>query len=200
MYHPVKKLMYTVRVDTPDPIGTIPPTPILADQFFNDSTGAGEDGGMDARGSDLLRLAFEKSRRNAGQVEPLKEVFALLEVTATPKPCKGMAGLLEEGNDVITEGEDRDDIAADLATIAAAQRVEHYEISGYGTSQSLAGQMRTRGSCHVVSRHVTCGALTRGARVASTPHASNSVTKVRPRRLRTRGRRRGPSFVDRLHR
>jgi Mn-containing catalase len=196
-------------------IGKIPPTPILVDQFFNDSTGAGEDGEIDVRGpwnegkswkfvdapafqhvgsesnggaavddrststaaepgmiqdllveelqdllhaegqlvkalpkmanaanSDLLRLAFEKHlEETRNQVERLKEVFTLLSVTAKPKPCKGMAGLLEEGTGVIAEGKEKDDIAADLATIAAAQKVEHYEISGYGTSRALAGQM-----------------------------------------------------------
>ncbi len=52
-----------------------------------------------------------------------------------------MAGLLEEGQEVIDEGEEKDDaIAADLALIAAAQKVEHYEISAYGTARTLAGQ------------------------------------------------------------
>ena len=57
-----------------------------------------------------------------------------------PKPCKGMAGLLEEGTEVIEEGEDKSEIAADLALIGAAQKVEHYEISAYGTSRAMAGQ------------------------------------------------------------
>ncbi len=198
-------------------IGKIPPTAILVDQFFNDSTGVGEDGEIDARGpwneganwefvdapafqgvflesdgvaavvvddrststaaepqmiqdllveelqdllhaegqlvkalpkmakaatSDLLRLAFEKHlEETREQVERLKEAFTLLDVTAKSKPCKGMAGLLAEGTEVIAEGKEKDGIAADLATIAAAQKVEHYEISGYGTSRTLAGQM-----------------------------------------------------------
>ena len=52
-----------------------------------------------------------------------------------------MAGLLEEGNQVLEEGEDKDDIAADLAVIGSAQKVEHYEISAYGTARALAGQI-----------------------------------------------------------
>ena len=52
-----------------------------------------------------------------------------------------MAGLLEEGTEVITEGEDKDDLLADLAVIASAQKVEHYEISAYGTARALAGQI-----------------------------------------------------------
>jgi Mn-containing catalase len=196
-------------------IGKIPPTAILVDQFFNDSTGAGEDGEFDARGSwnqggdwefvdapafqnsrergaeavsiddrststaaapamiqdvlieglqdllhaegqlvkalpkmvkaansDLLRLAFEKHLdETRGQVDRLKEAFELLGVAAKPKLCKGMAGLLEEGTEVIEEGNDKDDVAADLAVIASAQKVEHYEISAYGTSRALAGQI-----------------------------------------------------------
>jgi len=94
-----------------------------------------------AASSDLLRLAFETHlEETRDQVERLKEVFGLLEVAATPKPCKGMAGLIEEGNEVVAEGENKDDVAADLAIIAAAQRVEHYEISGYGTARALAAQ------------------------------------------------------------
>jgi len=196
-------------------IGKIPPTPILVDQFFNDSTGAGDDGEIDARGSwnqggqwefvdapalqdgrenvadaapiddrststaaeptmiqdvlleglrdllhaegqlvkalpkmakaansDLLRLAFEQHLdETRGHVDRLKEAFDLLGVTARPKPCKGMAGLLDEGHEVIDEGGDKDDIAADLAVIASAQKVEHYEISAYGTARALAGQI-----------------------------------------------------------
>ena len=73
-------------------------------------------------------------------VERLKEVFGLLGVPAKSKPCNGMQGLVEEGQEVIDEGEGKDDASADLALIAAAQKVEHYEISGYGTARTLAGQ------------------------------------------------------------
>jgi Mn-containing catalase len=52
-----------------------------------------------------------------------------------------MAGLLEEGQEVIADGEDKDDVSADLALIAAAQKVEHYEISAYGTAHTGAGQV-----------------------------------------------------------
>jgi Mn-containing catalase len=51
-----------------------------------------------------------------------------------------MAGLLEEGDEVIEEGEQKNEVASDLALIASAQKVEHYEISAYGTARSLAGQ------------------------------------------------------------
>ena len=68
-------------------------------------------------------------------------LFASRE-TARAKPCKGMMGLVEEGQDVMAEGEEKEDALADLALIGAAQRVEHYEISGYTTAKNLAQQLR----------------------------------------------------------
>jgi Mn-containing catalase len=197
-------------------IGRIPPTPGLVDQYFNTSTGAGEDGEIDARGpwneggdlslveapafqalaaegadgrdsgvddrttstagdpemievllvdqlrdilhaegqllkalprmvkaarAESLQLAFERHLdETKQQVERLKEVFGLMGEPAKGKPCKGMAGLLVEGEEVIAEREEMDDAPADLALIAAAQKVEHYEISAYGTARTLAGQ------------------------------------------------------------
>ena len=196
-------------------IGQIPPTPGLVDQFFNDSTGRGEDGESDGQGpwntggdwqrveapamaearelgqgsggavddratstagdpdmmqellieqlADLLNAegqlvkALPKMEGAANtprlkqafaehlietqqQVQRLKEVFVLIGADSESKTCRGMAGLLEEGEEVIDEGEQKDAIAADLALIAAAQKVEHYEISAYGTARSLAGQ------------------------------------------------------------
>jgi Mn-containing catalase len=52
-----------------------------------------------------------------------------------------MAGLLEEGDEVIEGASEQGDAAADLALIAAAQKVEHYEISAYGTARTMAGQI-----------------------------------------------------------
>jgi len=198
-------------------IGQVPPTPGLVDQFFNDSTGQGEDGEIDARGpwnegdewtfveapafqelqlsssdegddarvddrstsqspapemveelllehlrdlfnaegqlvkalprmaeaseSPMLRMAFETHLVETNeQVERLKEVFTLLGADETGSACKGMAGLIDEGDEVIEEGGEKEGAAADLALIAAAQKVEHYEISAYGTARELATQ------------------------------------------------------------
>jgi Mn-containing catalase len=86
-------------------------------------------------------MAFQKHlAETEDHVARLNECFSLLDQDAKGKPCRGMAGLLEEGQEVIDEGEDLEDAAADLALIAAAQKVEHYEISGYGTARTLAGQ------------------------------------------------------------
>ena len=56
-------------------------------------------------------------------------------------PCKAMMGLIEEGKETMEEGSEKEPIAADLALIAAAQRVEHYEIACYGTVRNLARQI-----------------------------------------------------------
>jgi Mn-containing catalase len=194
-------------------IGRIAPTPGLVNQFFNDSTGTGEEGEIDTRGPwneggdwefmtspallpeggdldgsiktesapsvasegisellidelrdilhaekqlikalpkmakaarfDRLRELFEQHLvETEEQVERLNECFSLLGETARAKACKGMMGLVEEGQEVMAEGEEKEDAPADLALIGAAQRVEHYEISGYTTAKNLAQQLR----------------------------------------------------------
>jgi Mn-containing catalase len=92
-----------------------------------------------------LREAFEKHlEQTKGHVERLKQAFEILGVQAQPKPCKAMQGLVEEGKETIQEGKEKEQIAADLALITAAQKVEHYEISGYGTARTLARQINER--------------------------------------------------------
>jgi len=195
-------------------IGKIAPTPGLVNQFFNDSTGTGDEGEIDTRGPwnegddwefvnspalqqpgdakvpspirtessppmapgglddllvdqlrdiihaekqltkalpkmakaarfDQLRELFAMHLQETDlQIDRINECFSLLGVSARPKPCKGMMGLVEEGQEVMQEGEEKEDAAADLALIGAAQRVEHYEISGYTTARNLAQQLR----------------------------------------------------------
>jgi Mn-containing catalase len=195
-------------------IGRIAPTPGLVNQFFNDSTGAGDEGEIDTRGPwneggdwefvdspalqqatgadssvpiktesspptapdginellidelrdilhaekqltkalpkmakaarfDRLRELFELHlQETEQQIERINECFSLLGVSARAKPCKGMAGLVDEGQEVMAEGKEKEDAAADLALIGAAQRVEHYEISAYTTAKNLAQQLR----------------------------------------------------------
>lgn len=92
---------------------------------------------------DQLRELFELHHAETeGQVGRLEECFELLGETARAKPCKGMQGIVQEGEETIEEGETKEDAAADLALIGAAQRAEHYEISGYTTARNLAQQLR----------------------------------------------------------
>jgi Mn-containing catalase len=92
---------------------------------------------------DRLRELFEVHlSETEQQVERINECFSLLGVNARAKACKGMMGLVEEGQEVMDQAEEKDDATADLALIGAAQRVEHYEISGYTTAKNLAQQLR----------------------------------------------------------
>jgi Mn-containing catalase len=98
-----------------------------------------------AANSDELSNAFkEHLEQTKGHVERLKKAFEMLGVKAKAKPCKGMAGLVEEGQEVIEEGKEKSDTDADIELIAAAQRVEHYEISAYGTCRTIAEQMNRK--------------------------------------------------------
>lgn len=84
-------------------------------------------------------------------IERLNKSFELLGQKAQPKPCKAMMGLVEEGAETIEEGQDKEPLAADLALITAAQKVEHYEISGYGTLRSLARQIGEMEVAHLLT-------------------------------------------------
>ena len=94
-----------------------------------------------ARSAQLKRLFQQHLQETEEQVTRLEECFGILGTAARAKPCKGMMGLIDEGEDVIKESEEKEDAAADLALISAAQRVEHYEISGYITARNLAQQL-----------------------------------------------------------
>lgn len=205
-------------------IGKLAPTPGLVNQFFNDSTGTGDEGEIDTRGPwneggdwefvaspalqrdpagngssviktesspptapggldellieelrdilhaekqltkalpkmaqaarfDKLRELFEQHlMETEAQVERLNECFALLGENARAKPCKGMMGLVAEGQEVMEDGEEKEDTAADLALIGAAQRVEHYEISAYTTARNLAQQLRHSAVVELLSK------------------------------------------------
>jgi Mn-containing catalase len=75
----------------------------------------------------VLKQAFGKHlTQTEGHVERLKLSLELLGEDEESKPCKGMKGLLEEGQEIIEDGKEMDELTADLALIAAAQKVEHY--------------------------------------------------------------------------
>ncbi|WP_262048408.1 DUF892 family protein [Bradyrhizobium sp. Bra78] len=206
-------------------IGRIAPTPGLVDQFFNDSTGSGDNGEIDTRGPwnegedwvftqspalqsgdsgtapsivaesspseplvglddlliDQLRDLLHAERQltkalpqmieaarydqlgelftvhlaeTEAQIERLDGCFELLGKKPRARTCKGMQGLVEEGGEVIKEGARKDDAAADLALIGAAQRVEHYEIAGYTTARNLAQQLRQGGVVALLSKNL----------------------------------------------
>ena len=90
-----------------------------------------------AAGSPDLKRAFERHlEETKRQVERLDQIADQLGLRLSGKKCKGMAGLLEEGSELIAEDPDRD--ALDAGLIGAAQKVEHYEIAAYGTARTHA--------------------------------------------------------------
>jgi ferritin-like metal-binding protein YciE len=93
-----------------------------------------------AAGSESLRTAFtEHLEQTKGQVARLDEIFALIDASPRGKKCKAMEGLVEEGSEMAAEkGEDA---VRDAGLIAAAQRVEHYEIAAYGSTIAYARLM-----------------------------------------------------------
>jgi ferritin-like metal-binding protein YciE len=90
-----------------------------------------------AASSAELRSAFEDHlEQTRGHVSRLEQIFAKLDASPKGKKCKAMVGLIGEGKEVMDE--DADANVMDAALIAAAQRVEHYEIAGYGCARSFA--------------------------------------------------------------
>jgi len=84
-----------------------------------------------------LQQAFEHHlEQTKEQVTRLESIFENLEVSPRGKKCKAVEGLIEEGKEILEE--DAEDAVRDAALIGAAQRVEHYEIAGYGCARTYA--------------------------------------------------------------
>ncbi len=84
-----------------------------------------------------LNDAFEKHlEQTKGHVERLEQIFQQLDESPKGKTCHGMKGLIEEGSEILKE--DGEDSVLDAGLIVAAQKVEHYEIAGYGSVRTFA--------------------------------------------------------------
>ena len=90
-----------------------------------------------ATASELKAAFTEHLEVTRAQVGRLEQIFEALELSPKGKKCKAMEGLVAEGAEVI--GEDGDPAVIDAALIACAQRVEHYEMAGYGCVRTFAG-------------------------------------------------------------
>ncbi len=87
--------------------------------------------------SDELRKGFEKHlAETEKQVTRLEQVATELDIKPSGVVCKAMKGLIEEGKEALSEKGKTPLI--DIMLVSAAQRIEHYEISGYGTARALA--------------------------------------------------------------
>lgn len=88
-------------------------------------------------GSEELKRAFETHlEQTQGHVERLEKIFGDLDLSPGRHKCKAMEGLIEEGSELLKE--DAEEALLDAALIGAAQRVEHYEMAGYGTARTYA--------------------------------------------------------------
>jgi ferritin-like metal-binding protein YciE len=93
-----------------------------------------------AASSKELRSAFEHHlKETEGHVQRLEQVFQILDTSPKGKTCDGMKGVLSEGAEALSETEEGD--VRDVALISAAQRVEHYEMAGYGSVRSYAERL-----------------------------------------------------------
>jgi ferritin-like metal-binding protein YciE len=102
-----------------------------------------------ASSSEELRDAFrEHLEVTKGQVARLEQVCQLLDEKARSKLCRGMKGFIEEGHEHIEANAESN--VKDLALIGAAQKVEHYEISGYGTARTMAQQLNRRDTANLL--------------------------------------------------
>jgi ferritin-like metal-binding protein YciE len=104
--------------------------------------------------SDQLRAAFEKHHdETEGHIERLEQIFELLGKPARGKKCDAIEGILDEGKEVMDEYEDTP--ALDAGLLAAAQAVEHYEISRYGTLKTWAGKLSIAEAAKLLDQTLT---------------------------------------------
>jgi ferritin-like metal-binding protein YciE len=104
--------------------------------------------------SDELRQAFEKHRAETEtQVERLEEVFEAIGKKAQGKTCEAIQGIIDEGKEIMEDFADSE--ALDAGLIAAAQAVEHYEISRYGTLRTWAQELGLRDAVRLLDETLT---------------------------------------------
>ena len=90
--------------------------------------------------SDELKAAFDKHHQETeGQIERLQQVFELMGKPARGKTCDAIEGILAEGEEIMDEF--KDTAALDAGLVSAAQAVEHYEITRYGTLKRWATEL-----------------------------------------------------------
>jgi len=95
-----------------------------------------------AASDQALQAAFQSHlEETKGHVQRLEQIFEELERSPKGKKCKAMAGLIEEGAELLKEKDEFEGEVLDAGLIGAAQRVEHYEIAAYGTARTFAQQL-----------------------------------------------------------
>ncbi len=96
----------------------------------------------EAANSPELRSAFEQHlEQTRTHAERLEQIFQRMDESPKGEKCKGLVGIIDEGEDVMDDVEDAPPAVCDAALIAAAQRVEHYEIAASGTVRTFAQRL-----------------------------------------------------------
>ena len=144
--------------------------------------------------SKKLQAVFTKHQKETeGQVERLEHVFAILGKRAAGKKCAAIEGIIEEAEEVMKEA--KDDTIRDAAMLAAAQAVEHYEISRYGTLVAWAEKMEMSDAAELLNatleeEKATDGKLTELAESEVNVEAEAADDQEQPKRRAAGGRRR----------
>ena len=142
-----------------------------------------------AASSPELKQAFEEHlEQTREQVERLDQVMEIAGATGKGKKCAGMEGLIEEGKEVIDMKGEATPAALDAALIAAAQRVEHYEIAAYGTVCTFAKILGMRDALDLLKETLNEEETTdkRLTQIAATVNVE--AAEARPEREETRAR------------
>jgi ferritin-like metal-binding protein YciE len=109
--------------------------------------------------SEELKLAFQEHREQTeGQLERLEQVFEILGKRAQGKTCPAIDGIIEEGEEILDEY--KDSPALDAGLVAAAQAVEHYEITRYGTLKRWAQLLEMREAADLLAKTLQEESLT----------------------------------------
>jgi ferritin-like metal-binding protein YciE len=143
-----------------------------------------------AAASDKLRAAFQEHlQQTEGHVERLEQIFEALGEKATGKKCAAMAGLVKEGEEIASDTEEQ---VRDAGLIAAAQKVEHYEIAGYGTARTHAELLGQDDAVQLLEETLneekeTDAKLTELAESSANEEAAGSGSRRAPAKTRTAG-------------
>jgi ferritin-like metal-binding protein YciE len=100
--------------------------------------------------SDLRQAIEEHLEQTKGHVQRLEQIFERLDARGRGRKCKAMEGLIEEGKELIDE--DPEPAILDAGIIAAAQKVEHYEMAGYGCVRTWAQQLGDDDAAHMLQQ------------------------------------------------
>ena len=146
-----------------------------------------------ASAPELKRAFTDHLAQTQGHVTRLEKIFKGLGEKPTGKTCKAMKGLVEEGKEVIEE--DGDPSVLDAALIGAAQRVEHYEMAGYGVVRTFASLLGENSAVDLLQRTLneegeTDKKLTALAESVINVEASEAEEKPKRKAKKAAGKRR----------